>query len=66
MKIENNKIVECTEDELFEHYLKAGFDEIFPFTEYKEQCEAHGTKVIKEGKKLWQNYPTTRKFTKNT
>lgn len=49
MKIENNKIVECTEDELFEHYLIAGFDDLMSFDDYRERCEAHGTKVIPKG-----------------
>lgn len=49
MKIENNKIVECSEDELFGHYLKAGFDEIMSFDDYRQSCEKNGTKVIPKG-----------------
>ena len=49
MKIENGKIVQATEDELFGVYLARGFDEIMSFVEYKERCEAAGTKVIEKG-----------------
>lgn len=48
MKVENGKITECTEVELFEYYLTRGWDDIMPFTEYKEKCEKNGTKVIPE------------------
>ena len=49
MKIENGKIVQATEDELFGVYLARGFDEIMSFVDYKERCEAAGTEVITEG-----------------
>lgn len=44
---ENNKIVECTENELFDFYLKRGYDDLFSFTDYMRQCEELGTVVIK-------------------
>ena len=37
MKIENGKIVEATENELFDLYLKRGMDDIMDFNEYKRQ-----------------------------
>ena len=46
MKIENNKIVEITETELFSLYLKRGYDDIMSFTDYKEQFKRLGCKVI--------------------
>ena len=45
MKIVNNKIVEATENELFDVYLKRGFDEIMSFPDYVEACKSRGTKV---------------------
>lgn len=45
MKIENNKIVEATEDELFDNWLKSGLD-IIPFDIYLWKCEKNGTKII--------------------
>lgn len=46
MKIKNGKIVQATEEELFAHYLKSGFDDIMPFTDYKDRCAALGTKIV--------------------
>lgn len=47
MKIENDKIVECTESELFIVWLK-NWSQIFDFYSYKEQVKNLGTKIIKE------------------
>ena len=44
MKIKKGKIVECTEAELFEYWLKR-YAEIMSFTDYMRHCEAHGTLV---------------------
>lgn len=49
MKVKNGKIIEATESELFENYLKLGFDDIFDFYTYKTRCEASGVKIIEEG-----------------
>lgn len=49
MKVENGKIIEATENELFEHYLKLGFDDIFDFYTYKRRCEASGVKITEDG-----------------
>ena len=49
MKVENGKIIEATEIELFENYLKLGFDDIFDFHTYKRRCESAGVKIIEEG-----------------
>ena len=46
MKVENGKIAECTEEELFDYYISRGFDDIMSFTEYKQRCIANGTTVI--------------------
>ena len=48
MIVENGKIVIATEEELFEHYLKAGFDDLMSFPDYKSKCIKFGTKVICE------------------
>lgn len=48
MKVENNKIIECTESELFIFWLKRWSD-VFDFYSYKEQCKKNGVKIIKDG-----------------
>lgn len=47
MKVVKKKIVEITESELFELYLKRGMDEIMSFPDYKDRMESAGTKVTK-------------------
>ena len=47
MIIENGKIIEATEDELFNYWLQSGWDEIVPFPIYKWKCEKNGTKIKK-------------------
>ena len=49
MTVKNGKIVKATEDELFEYYLNRGFDDIMPFTTYKESCVESGTQIIEKG-----------------
>ena len=46
MKIENGKIAECTELELYDFYLTRGWDEIYSFPDYMQRCVANGTKII--------------------
>lgn len=46
MVVKDNKIVECTEEELFNYYLSRGFDDIYSFPEYKQAVINKGTKVI--------------------
>lgn len=46
MKVENNKIVEATEDELFDVYLERGLDDIMSFTAYKEAIKRNGCVII--------------------
>lgn len=48
MKIENGKITECTEAELFSYYLSRGYDDLFEFAEYKAACQRAGTTVTEE------------------
>ena len=45
MKIIINKIVEATEDELFDLYLKRGMDDIMDFNEYTRKMEQAGCVV---------------------
>lgn len=49
MKTIDGKIVEATENELYEIYLKKEYDEVMDFNEFLFQCKLLGTKVIKEG-----------------
>ena len=46
MKLENGKIVEATENELFAYWLSRGYDDIIDFGTYKFICEKNGTKII--------------------
>ena len=48
MKIENSKIIEATEEELFSYWLQSGYDDIIPFDTYMFKCEKNGTKIIKD------------------
>ena len=45
MKIENGKIVEAAENELFDLYLKRGMDDIMDFNEYMRQMSKAGCVV---------------------
>lgn len=49
MKMENGKIIEITEDELFSLYLKRGFDDIMSFPDYVEKFKAAGCCVLAGG-----------------
>lgn len=46
MKIENGKIVELTEGELYSLYISRGYDDCMDFHEYKARMEKVGC-VIK-------------------
>jgi len=48
MKVVNNKIVEATENELFDVYLRKGYDEAMDFKEFARRCERAGTVVVEE------------------
>lgn len=48
MKIENGKIVEVTEMELFSLYLKRGMDDVMDFHEYRRRMEYAGCTVTEE------------------
>lgn len=45
MKVENGKIVEATELELYDYYLTREWYYFYSFTEYKYECELNGTKI---------------------
>ena len=47
MKIENNKIVEATEEELYTYWLRAMSD-LMPFDEYRWRMENIGVKIIED------------------
>ena len=46
MKVENNKIVEATEAELFDYYLQQRYDDIMTFTDYLYSMQRAGVKII--------------------
>jgi len=48
MKVLGNKIVECTENELYSIYLERGYDDVMSFSDYKYGCMSNGTKLIEE------------------
>lgn len=50
MIVKNNIIVECTEDEIYEYWLKIWSDFI-DFDTYLRKCESMGTKIIKKESK---------------
>lgn len=45
MIIKDGKIIECTDDELFEYWIRR-FDDIYMYETFKQACIMHGTKVI--------------------
>ena len=47
MTVKDGKIVRATENELFDEYLRRGFDDLFSFNEYKSKMIARG--VVIEG-----------------
>lgn len=48
MKIENGKIIEATEAELFSLYLDRCMDEVMDFNEYRYRMEKAGC-VVRDG-----------------
>jgi hypothetical protein len=46
MKVENGKIVEITESELFTLYLKRGMDDIYSFPQYVEMFKKAGCVIL--------------------
>lgn len=47
MKVENGKIVEATESELFDYYLTREWDDIMSFPDYLEKMKSAGVEVVK-------------------
>lgn len=45
MKVEDGKIVEATEDELYKHWLD-NWDSLYSFDEYLRRMEDKGVKII--------------------
>lgn len=46
MKIENGKIVELTEGELYSLYINRGYDDCMDFHEYKARMEKAGCTIV--------------------
>ena len=47
MKIEEGKIIEATENELFDYYLTRGWDDVLPFPDFLERMKETGVEVTK-------------------
>ena len=47
MKVENGKIIEITEQELYSRYLDGEYYMALDFHEYKMRMEKAGTKIVK-------------------
>ena len=47
MKVENGKIVEATEEEMFDYYLTREWDLVMSFSEYLRKCKENGTRIVK-------------------
>ena len=50
MKLENGKIVEATEDELFGEYLGHCYDDFMSFNDYMYSMKLAGVKIVDEDK----------------
>jgi hypothetical protein len=48
MKIKNNKIIECYENELYKRYLEQQMDDVMDFNNYKSNMVDHGVKIIED------------------
>ncbi len=46
MKIENGKIIEATESELFEYYLTRDYDDIMTFSDFLWSMRKVGVRLI--------------------
>lgn len=49
MKVKHEKIVEMTNSEAFERYLKTEYDDICDFPEYIRRLKNVGCKIIEDG-----------------
>lgn len=50
MNVEDGKIVEATESELFDYYLTHGWDDIMSFPDYLEKMKNAGVKIAYDKK----------------
>lgn len=47
MVIRDGKIVECTDEELFDYWIKR-LDDAYPYEQFKFGCVMNGTKIVEE------------------
>ena len=47
MKVENGKIIEITEQELYSRYIDGEYYMALDFNEYKKKKKKAGTKIVK-------------------
>ena len=45
MTVKDGVIVEATRDELYNYWLRRGFDNFISFSDYLKKCEELGTKI---------------------
>ena len=50
MKVKYRKIVEATEQELWNYWYSREWWTLYSFEDYKRRCEANGTKIVEESK----------------
>ena len=48
MKIEKNKIIECTESELWNYWYYSHWSSLMDYETYRRKCIYKGTKIVKE------------------
>lgn len=48
MTVKNGKIVEATDRELWEYWMRSGMSDIMSYTLYKHMCLKLGTTLIEE------------------
>lgn len=55
MKVEDGKIVEATENEMFSLYLERGMDDVMDFHEYRRRMEKAGCRVMLRNRVAGEN-----------
>ena len=55
MKTYEGKIIEATEDELYNKYLKEEYYTIMSFPQFLDNCKRGGTKIIQKNSKSEEN-----------
>ena len=48
MYVEDGKIKQATENEMYSYWLGTGWCDIYPFSEYLDACKRNGTYILDE------------------